>query len=137
MKNRAAYMTELNKMEIREVPVPEPKEGEVLIRVEYVGICGSDVHYFHDGRCGDFVVDGEFMLGHEAGGVVEKLGPGVTTLAVGDKSLALPAGSANSANPANTTFALTYSSLRHLLYRAVMKIILRSRQICALSCRKK
>ena len=73
MKNRAAYMTELNKMEIREVPVPEPKEGEVLIRVEYVGICGSDVHYFHDGRCGDFVVDGEFMLGHEAGGVVEKL----------------------------------------------------------------
>ena len=47
MKNRAAYMTELNKMEIREVPVPEPKEGEVLIRVEYVGICGSDVHYFH------------------------------------------------------------------------------------------
>ncbi len=51
-------MTELNKMEIREVPVPEPKEGEVLIRVEYVGICGSDVHYFHDGRCGDFVVDG-------------------------------------------------------------------------------
>ena len=90
MKNRAAYMTELNKMEIREVPVPEPKEGEVLIRVEYVGICGSDVHYFHDGRCGDFVVDGEFMLGHEAGGVVEKLGPGVTTLAVGDKGALEP-----------------------------------------------
>lgn len=85
MKNRAAYMTGLNKMEFREVPVPEPKEGEVLIRVEYVGICGSDVHYFHDGRCGDFVVDGDFILGHEAGGVVEKLGPGVTTLAVGDK----------------------------------------------------
>ena len=85
MTNKAAYMVELNKMEIREVPVPEPKEGEVLIKVEYVGICGSDVHYFHDGRCGDFVVDGEFMLGHEAAGVVEKLGPGVTTLAVGDK----------------------------------------------------
>ncbi len=85
MINKAAYMVELDKMEIREVPVPEPKEGEVLIKVEYVGICGSDVHYFHDGRCGDFVVDGEFMLGHEAAGVVEKLGPGVTTLAVGDK----------------------------------------------------
>ena len=85
MTNKAAYMVELNKMEIREVPVPEPKEGEVLIKVEYVGICGSDVHYFHDGRCGDFVVDGEFMLGHEAAGVVAKLGPGVTSLAVGDK----------------------------------------------------
>ncbi len=85
MKNRAAYMVELNKMEIREVPVPEPKDDEVLIRVEYVGICGSDIHYFHDGRCGEFVVDGEFMLGHEASGVVEKLGSKVKSLKVGDK----------------------------------------------------
>ena len=67
MKNRAAYMVGLNKMEIRETPVPEPKAGEVLVKIEYVGICGSDVHYFKDGRCGDFVVDGELMLGHEAG----------------------------------------------------------------------
>lgn len=85
MKNRAAYMVGLNKMEIRETPVPEPKAGEVLVKIEYVGICGSDVHYFKDGRCGDFVVDGELMLGHEAGGVVEKLGEGVTDLKVGDK----------------------------------------------------
>ena len=81
MKNRAAYMVGLNKMEIRETPVPEPKAGEVLVKIEYVGICGSDVHYFKDGRCGDFVVDGELMLGHEAGGVVEKLGEGVVVLA--------------------------------------------------------
>ena len=85
MKNRAAYMVGLNKMEIRETPVPEPKAGEVLVKIEYVGICGSDVHCFKDGRCGDFVVDGELMLGHEAGGVVEKLGEGVTDLKVGDK----------------------------------------------------
>ena len=85
MKNRQAYMVGLNKMEIREAPIPEPKAGEVLVKVEYVGICGSDVHYFKDGRCGDFVVDGELMLGHEAGGVVVKLGEGVTDLAVGDK----------------------------------------------------
>ena len=85
MKNRQAYMVGLNKMEIREAPIPEPKAGEVLVKVEYVGICGSDVHYFKDGRCGDFVVDGELMLGHEAGGVEEKVGPVVTNLAVGDK----------------------------------------------------
>ncbi len=85
MKNRAAYMTELNKMEIREIPVPETGEQEVLVKLEYVGICGSDVHYFHDGRCGDFVVDGEFMLGHECAGTVVKVGSGVTKLAVGDK----------------------------------------------------
>ncbi|MDD3169972.1 MAG: alcohol dehydrogenase catalytic domain-containing protein, partial [Eubacteriales bacterium] len=85
MKNRAVYMTELNKMEIREIAVPEIEENEVLVKLEYVGICGSDVHYFHDGRCGDFVVDGEFMLGHECAGVVERVGGGVTKLAVGDK----------------------------------------------------
>lgn len=85
MKNRAAYMTELNKMEIREIPVPEVKEQEVLVKLEYVGICGSDVHYFHDGRCGDFVVDGEFMLGHECAGTIVKLGSGVTNFTIGDK----------------------------------------------------
>ncbi|MBR6543516.1 MAG: alcohol dehydrogenase catalytic domain-containing protein, partial [Anaerotignum sp.] len=85
MKNRQAYMVGLNKMEIRETAVPEPKAGEVLVKVEYVGICGSDVHYFKDGRCGDFVVDGELMLGHEAGGVVVKVGEGVTDLVEGDK----------------------------------------------------
>ncbi len=85
MKNRAAYMTELNKMEIREIPVPEIGENEVLVKLEYVGICGSDVHYFHDGRCGDFVVEGEFMLGHECAGVIEKIGSKVAKLKVGDK----------------------------------------------------
>lgn len=78
-------MTSLNRMEFRDVPVPEVKPGEVLVKLEYVGICGSDVHYFHDGRCGDFVVDGEFMLGHEAAGVVEEVGEGVAALAKGDR----------------------------------------------------
>ncbi|WP_324825414.1 NAD(P)-dependent alcohol dehydrogenase [Sinanaerobacter sp. ZZT-01] len=85
MKNRAAYMTELNKMEIREIPMPEVGEQEVLIKLEYVGICGSDVHYFHDGRCGDFIVDGEFMLGHECAGTIIEVGSGVKKLTVGDR----------------------------------------------------
>lgn len=50
MKNRGAFMTDLDKMEIRDIPMPEPKEKEVLVELEYVGICGSDVHYFHDGK---------------------------------------------------------------------------------------
>ena len=41
MKNKAAYMVGLDKMELRDVPVPELKRGEVLVRLEYVGICGS------------------------------------------------------------------------------------------------
>lgn len=85
MKNLGAYMVKLNQMEIREIPVPTPGPKDVLVRLEYVGVCGSDVHYFHDGRCGDFVVEGEFMLGHECAGVVEQLGEEVTSLKVGDR----------------------------------------------------
>ena len=85
MKNRGAFMTDLDKMEIRDIPMPTPKEKEVLVELEYVGICGSDVHYFHDGRCGCYVVDGDFMLGHECAGTVVELGEGVENLKVGDR----------------------------------------------------
>jgi len=84
-RNRAAYMTALDHMEIRDIPVPQPKENEVLVKLDYVGICGSDVHYFHDGRCGDFVVRGDFILGHEGAGTVEEAGPGVKNLKAGDR----------------------------------------------------
>ena len=85
MKNRGAFMTDLDKMEIRDIPMPEPKEKEVLVELEYVGICGSDVHYFHDGRCGSYVVDGDFTLGHECAGTVVELGEGVENLKIGDR----------------------------------------------------
>ena len=78
-------MVGLDKMEIRDIPMPEPKEKEVLVEMEYVGICGSDVHYFHDGRCGSYVVEGDFMLGHECAGTVVALGEGVQSLKVGDR----------------------------------------------------
>ena len=84
---KAAYMRGTDKMVLKEIPVPEVKEKEVLVHLEYVGICGSDVHYFHNGCCGAYKVDlnEDFMLGHECAGVVEAVGPGVTTLKVGDK----------------------------------------------------
>ena len=78
-------MVGLDKMEIRDIPMPEPKEKEVLVEMEYVGICGSDVHYFHDGRCGSYEVEGDFMLGHECAGTVVALGEGVQNLKVGDR----------------------------------------------------
>ncbi|MDF2524098.1 MAG: theronine dehydrogenase-like Zn-dependent dehydrogenase [Clostridiales bacterium] len=85
MKNKAAYMTGLNKMEIREIEVPMPKEKEVLVKLEYVGICGSDVHYYEHGKIGDFIIDGDFILGHECAGTVVELGPDVENLKVGDR----------------------------------------------------
>jgi L-iditol 2-dehydrogenase len=85
MKNRAAYMTGINKMEIRDIEIPVLKEKDVLIKVEYVGICGSDVHYLEHGKIGDFIVNGDFILGHECAGTVVEIGTGVETLKVGDR----------------------------------------------------
>jgi L-iditol 2-dehydrogenase len=85
MENKAVYMTGINKMEIREIEVPVPKEKEVLVKLEYVGICGSDVHYLEHGKIGDFIVNGDFILGHECAGTIVAIGSGVKSLKVGDK----------------------------------------------------
>ena len=85
MKNKAAFMTAIDKMEIREIDMPVPKAGEVLVKLEYVGICGSDVSYFHKGRCGDAIVEGDFILGHECSGTVVGLGEAVTSHKIGDR----------------------------------------------------
>lgn len=53
--------------------------------MDCVGICGSDVHYLAHGRCGPFVVEKPMVIGHEAAGVVVKIGRDVKTLAVGDR----------------------------------------------------
>jgi L-iditol 2-dehydrogenase len=50
-----------------------------------VGVCGSDVHYYEHGRIGPYVVDRPLVLGHEAGGEVVALGPGVESLTVGQR----------------------------------------------------
>lgn len=52
--------------------IPEPGPGQVLLRMNSVGICGSDVHYWTHGAIGDFVVRSPMVLGHEASGIVEK-----------------------------------------------------------------
>lgn len=53
--------------------------------MDCVGICGSDVHYLVHGRIGDFIVKKPMIIGHEASGVVAKLGKNVTNLKVGDR----------------------------------------------------
>ena len=82
---KTAVMTAIGKVEIQERPIPVPKENEALIKVEYVGICGSDLHYYESGRIGDFIVEPPFVLGHEAGGGVVEVGENVKNLKVGDR----------------------------------------------------
>jgi len=63
---KTAVMTELRKVEIQGREIPVPKADEVQIKIEYVGICGSDLHYYEAGRIGNFIVETPFVLGHEA-----------------------------------------------------------------------
>ena len=55
---RAWVLTEPRKMEIRALPMPDVKEGEVLVRIKSMGICGSDLHFYTDGKIGDYAMNG-------------------------------------------------------------------------------
>jgi L-iditol 2-dehydrogenase len=72
---RAAVLKGIKQVQIEERPVPEPKRGEARVRVTSVGVCGSDVHYYAQGKIGDQVIEGDHVCGHEFAGVVDKLGP--------------------------------------------------------------
>ena len=60
-----------------ERPVPQPGPGEVLLKIGSVGICGSDKHFYFEGRCGSEIVTGPVILGHEFGGRIVAIGEGV------------------------------------------------------------
>ncbi|WP_404391064.1 NAD(P)-dependent alcohol dehydrogenase [Humibacillus xanthopallidus] len=74
---RVAVLNRPGEVEIIDRPDPEPGAGEVRVRVAAVGVCGSDTHYFDHGRIGSFVVESPLVLGHEASGVIDAVGPGV------------------------------------------------------------
>ena len=56
-------------LRLHEEPVPTPDDDEVLVRVTAVGLCGSDLHWFHEGAIGDVVLTRPLVLGHEFVGV--------------------------------------------------------------------
>jgi alcohol dehydrogenase (nicotinoprotein) len=81
MKTRAAVVHEPGKpIEIEEVSLDGPRDGEVLIRYQYAGLCHSDLHIV----LGDLPGRLPMVLGHEGAGIVEEVGPGVTRVAPGD-----------------------------------------------------
>lgn len=82
---KVALMEGIGKMGFTRRPIPTPKADEVLVKLEYVGICGSDIHYYETGAIGDFVVEPPFVLGHEPGGTVVAVGSDVKHLKVGDR----------------------------------------------------
>jgi len=75
-------------------PVPDPKiekDTDVLLKIERVGVCGSDVHYFETGRIGSQVVKYPFIVGHECAATVAAVGKDVRHVKVGEQVVVEPA----------------------------------------------
>ena len=81
---RAAVLTAKQSIQTIDQPTTTLSETGVRVRIGAGGICGSDLHYFHHYKMGDFPVQEAFILGHEAAGIVEEIGPRVNDVAVGD-----------------------------------------------------
>ncbi|CAF0742915.1 unnamed protein product [Adineta ricciae] len=84
-ENIALVLHKVDDLRLEPFPVTEPKDGEVLLEMQSVGICGSDVHYWKRGAIGDFIVRAPMVLGHESSGKIIKVGPNVKNLKEGDR----------------------------------------------------
>jgi len=84
MKALVKYERGIGNMDVRDVPVPVPKAGEVLVRVKSVGVCGTDLKIYDD----TFYSDVPVIVGHEFSGVIEALGDGVCRFHKGDRVVA-------------------------------------------------
>ena len=94
---KAQVLTGIRQMEMREVPTPKiVRDTDVLLKIEEVGVCGSDIHYYETGRIGSQVVQYPFIVGHECAGQVVEVGAGVKNLRVGQLVAVEPAISCHS-----------------------------------------
>jgi L-idonate 5-dehydrogenase len=80
---QSVVLHEPNDLRIEARPIPTPGPGEVLVRIERGGICGSDLHYYHQGGFGTVRIKAPMTLGHEIAGRIAALGAGVTGPALG------------------------------------------------------
>lgn len=83
-RNRRAYLDAQHRITIKQEGIPVPGECEVIVKIEANGICGSDIHFYRDGRLGNFVVTVPYIPGHEASGIIIDKGKDVKALSVGD-----------------------------------------------------
>lgn len=89
---KAVVLTGIRQMEITDVPEPTiKKDDEILLKIEKVGVCGSDVHYYDTGRIGSQIVQYPFIIGHECAATVESIGSKVSRVKVGQQVVVEPA----------------------------------------------
>jgi L-idonate 5-dehydrogenase len=78
-------------LRVDDLPDPVPREGEVLVAMEWGGICGSDISYWRNGSSGTAVLKRPLVLGHEVAGRIAGIGPGVSGVSVGQPVTVHPA----------------------------------------------
>ena len=84
-KMKRIVLTGIEKFDVVESLTPKIlKDEDVLLKIKSVGVCGSDIHYYKEGRIGDQVVDYPFTIGHECSAVVDNAGRKVTNVKPGD-----------------------------------------------------
>ncbi len=86
---KSCQLVSPKKLEVVEIPMPLAANGEVIVRMKAVGVCGSDIHYWHDGRIGSTVCRYPQRLGHEPCGVVEEA-PSDSRFKAGDRVVIEP-----------------------------------------------
>ena len=83
-ENRKAYLDKEHRIAIRREDIPKPGPKDVVVRIQANGICGSDVHFFKEGKLGNFIVQEPYLPGHECSGSIAALGSEVQGFAVDD-----------------------------------------------------
>jgi L-iditol 2-dehydrogenase len=112
---KTACFTALRHIELVEAPEPVlQRPGDVLLRIDRVGVCGSDVHYYLEGRIGDQILEYPATIGHECSGTVLKIGSDVEGLKVGDRVAVDPAFSCGQCDQCSSGRANTCRRLRFM-----------------------
>jgi len=82
---KAVVLEGIKNLKIIEREIPKINENEALVAIKAVGICGSDVHYYEQGKIGRYIVQNPLVLGHETSGEVVAIGEKVRKVKVGDR----------------------------------------------------
>ena len=114
-KMKRIVLTGIEEFDVVESFIPKIlNEEDVLLKIKSVGVCGSDIHYYKEGRIGDQVVDYPFTIGHECSALVEQVGNNVTHIKPGDLVAVDPAISCHNCEQCLSGREHTCTNLRFL-----------------------
>jgi L-iditol 2-dehydrogenase len=112
---KAIVLTGIRQLKMTNVPEPIiKKDDDVLLKVEAVGVCGSDVHYYETGRIGSQIVEYPFVIGHECAAIVKAIGRAVTRIKAGDSVVVDPAITCNDCDQCKSGRKNTCRNLKFL-----------------------